>query len=410
MFWNAVYETLWNVVSLIVAVFSCLCIVTIALYSTSTEAVDPRVPAPQIPYTPLPEVGVSETQRTYNSIGNAFLLLGVIIAMTCVMVSLFYYRFYAIIGTWIMMGSCLILLSSSIAFLENVFFMFNIPIDHITVGFVVWNFVAVGLIVVHHKGPKILQQAYLIVQSAFMALMLLAYIPPRTMWVILCIIPIWDLIAVLCVVGPLRILVETAKKRKQGLQPGLIFATMVFGNMIGMAVRRAYPTTSAEKRILPTARPASVRSPSFVPQEEQVEYEVLPRAVIAPGGKPLEVLFLEEEIPVEEQQPPQRREREAHSSGSEESEESEGIKMGLGDFVFYSVLVGKMALTGSFILTISCIVAVLVGMCVTLMLLAVVQAALPALPVSLGLGLLFAGFSKEIEAYHEYLTSHQVYI
>ena len=64
------------------------------------------------------------------------------------------------------------------------------------------------------------------------------------------------------------------------------------------------------------------------------------------------------------------------------------MKLGLGDFVIYSVLVGRAALFG-FATFVTCFLSVLTGLAGTLGILAVFRKALPALPFSVALGILF---------------------
>jgi presenilin 1 len=97
-------------------------------------------------------------------------------------------------------------------------------------------------------------------------------------------------------------------------------------------------------------------------------------------------------------------------SNDEESPEHNSIRLGLGDFIFYSVLVAKAA-QYSFATFAVCALVILSGLGGTLVLLSVYGHALPALPISIFLGVIFYVTTRVfMEPYIQIIMSQPFYV
>ncbi|XP_071795594.1 presenilin-1-like [Asterias amurensis] len=397
-----------HVIMLFVPVSLCMIVVvtTISTVSYYTEAGDGY-----LIYTPFHEDKGGAGTKAWNAVANALIIISIVLALTVVLVLLYKYRCYKIIHGWLILSSLLLLFFFAFFYLQELMLTYNIPLDYFTAALLMWNFGVVGMVCIHWKGPLRLQQIYLIVISALLALTFIKYLPEWTLWTILAAIAIYDLFAVLSPRGPLRVLVETAQERNEPIFPALIYSsTMAW--MVGMANTDPNQGKGQDNEAMETS---TGNGASNTDQEDEDEddagfnVEFRQRQQEELGGEfstnseeaRAAVNALSQGQNVQRRPPPV----------DDDDDEERGVKLGLGDFIFYSVLVGKASAQGDWTTTVACFVAILIGLCLTLILLAIFKKALPALPISICFGLVFYFCtSLLVFPFTDSLASNQVFI
>jgi Presenilin len=287
----------------------------------------------------------SESSKIFGALLNSVLFVVMILVVTVLFVCLYKYRCMKLIFGWLILSTGLMLglFGSTLGYL--VMSASNVTIDWLSYGLIVWNFMVVGLFAIFWNAPFRLNQAYLIVISSLMAIWF-TKMPEWTTWMVLAAIAIYDIFAVLCPRGPLKMLVELAQERNETI-PALLYNS---GSVFFMGI------TSSEE------------------EEEEEEEEEL---------NDDEEEELESRIEIEQ----------VDHAMVPDGQERRSVKLGLGDFVFYSVLVGRASMDD--VVTIfTCFVGVIAGLFMTLVCLALFRRALPALPFSIALGIIFFLLTK----------------
>lgn len=329
-----------------------------------------------------------------------FLVL--MVAVTFLIVWLYKTGKHKIIKAWIMIAVFLIFAYVGGLYIFDFCRSRCINLDWITLSFAVWNFTITGLFAIFDVVPRIINQSYLIIMSALMAYVFRT-LPSWSLWIILSALVIWDLFAVLSKYGPLQILVKIAKERDEPL-PALVYDT----NPDDPGREDvASPSTVAppKERRRPNENSDSTQNRRKTHRSKPEQQQTLE---VVTDSNPIDNLN-------EEQNENQGRERtsffsrkrrapntadnsntaNASSNNATQGEDKMKIgtlgthlKLGLGDFVFYSILVAQASKSGA-MTAITSFIAILAGLCATLFLVTVYRKALPALPISITAGLLF---------------------
>ncbi|KAJ3122180.1 Presenilin-2 [Physocladia obscura] len=258
---------------------------------------------------------------------------------------------------------------------------YRVPLDYITFIFFLWNLAGVGMVSIFWKGPLLLQQWYMALS--------LSSLPAITSWILLSLLAVWDLIAVLCPCGPLRLLIEYSQQNNREI-PALLYSA---GPTMLMASPPSFQQgkncsieentdflqaigTEREESIL-TTDPLLDSSLALNPAKNQSHniYGVaaseccIDSATVAIGN-------LGNDMPGSQQiRVAVAQQQQLNTEGDGDDGSSSGMKLGLALLDWVS--------------TMTVVVAVITGLNVTIFLLVLFQKALPALPISIAFGLLF---------------------
>ncbi|CEG67860.1 hypothetical protein RMATCC62417_04220 [Rhizopus microsporus] len=310
-----------------------------------------------------------------SSFTNAAIIIGQIILVTIIIVFLFKKGWIKILIGFFMVVVLLLLGFMTYLLILNLVQVLLIPLDYVTMVFALWNFTVVGLVSIFWKGPLWLQQIYLTVMSSLMAFSLTG-LEQWTTWILLGLLAIWDLIAVLCPFGPLRLLIESSKNQQREV-PALLYSVNAVWMMMaspGEHFNQPLPSARNSREYQSTGHPITnsgqrMSHDGFMQLHDESHGSIL--------------TTVRSTVTTETE------------NKDEEDVERNGLKLGLGDFVFYSVLVARAAMY-DWITTVCCTIAVLTGLTATIFLLAIYKKALPALPISIAFGILFYFVAKTV--------------
>ncbi len=229
--------------------------------------------------------------------------------------------------------------------LGNLILRFQILVDWLSLVFFLANFGSLGCFVIFFTAPSIVKQFYLVCVSVIMAWSL-SKLPEWSNWTILVALALYDLFAVLSPCGPLKALVEMSQSRNEPI-PGLVYEADA-------------PESSESPPAVPSQPPDST---SNLEQDEgpvnvNMRSDTGPRqrgctsggsgsSGAGADGASIEMQSVEQVVSGDSRVAPDDAAAAASAAvagqarAEEEDEMGGGVKLGLGDFVFYSVLVSR---------------------------------------------------------------------
>lgn len=342
---------------------------------------------------------------TTLSIILAVILIVSIIIVTAILLVCYYYGYTKVIFVWMIVAVSIILSYYVWIFFKEVPPVLNFTVDYIAIVLLIMNLVVIGDMSIFWRAPKIVTQAFLVFISVLIALVFLSF-PDWTIWILLGILVIYDCCVVLCPHGLLNMIIKKSEERNDEI-PALIYASAAFivkddhsaheyegwedglnesensennddeesndnddedgdgdGNGNGQDTKEAEDNADATNA-----------TPVNDPENQNRAAQPVNNSA----------QNLDTDAP---DQQPQDQQQAGEKKKKKKKKDRDGVRLGLGDFCFYGILITRAARLG-WDLTILCIFAVILGLSITLLILAWVQRALPALPISLVLGVIF---------------------
>ncbi|CAK8542932.1 unnamed protein product [Lathyrus sativus] len=371
----------------------CMFLVVLLVYSVSTSS-SPDLTirtAANLVYAENPSD--TTAQKLEGALLNAVVFVILIAIVTFLLVLLYYYNCTSFLRHYVRFSAFFVLASMGGSIFLSLIQRFSIPLDSITCFVFLFNFTIVGVLSVFSAAiPIIFRQCYMVCLGIIVAAWF-TKLPEWTTWTLLVALAVYDLVAVLAPGGPLKLLVDLASSRNEEL-PALIYEARptvaptgraaTLGFLVAGATESGSGSSSIELQVVPTQNEGNRNTHSAGDSVAIVRVEDLRNDEGERSPLVGNVDREEERSPLVEMN---RTEREMATREAEEVTER-GIKLGLGDFVFYSVLVGRAAMYD--LMTVyACYLAIISGLGCTLILLSVCRHALPALPISIALGVLF---------------------
>lgn len=369
-----------------------------------------------------------ETKNLVNNIILVSTFILILIIISLMMLFVLYMGWHDWLGYYFYTPSIIMLAILTPIYLKEVLYSLNyFGLDLITLSILIWNFTFLGLISIFNMythSPLCLQQFYLIHNSSILAAVILTSLPSWTPWLLLGLLVFWDLFAVLAPFGPLRLIINMAEKTGVIEMPGLIYTTeskmhdesksshrnnekSAAATTTAMSANQPPPTIDAADSAITIDEGSNADASQIATQESKPEAHDT-RHVTEPdtqGNKLEEVTNDAKQGEIA---------RGGDESKKRKSMEEDGVNIGLGDFIFYSLLIGLTAKgrnLSDFYATIATFNAILLGLILTLFILAITRRPLPALPISISLGIFVSVLTIYfVPKFMNELSSQQIFI
>ncbi|KAI6218129.1 hypothetical protein M3Y95_01187700 [Aphelenchoides besseyi] len=299
----------------------------------------------------------------YDGMLNGLICVGSVGSLSFVMLTFALYDFRRLIQCWLSLSSLVLMFCVSSTFFNRLTVRLFAVTNPFVVGFFTLIYGTVGCLAFFtNRLPLVFHQVYVVSNCSLVSLFYLQLLPNHTTWFLLACIVLWDIFAVLTPIGPLRQVMDKAQDYSEDVLRFLMF-------------------TTAEEEATQLIEEVEV--------EEKIKYDVVESDDCSTADEISETWDLDGwSTPVEQIEETIELEVKKTTKTAHDALNDSSARLGMGDFVFYSLLVGKAATSGSVVATLAAAIGVINGLIFTLTAWTDGDETLPALPVSIFFGML----------------------
>ena len=285
----------------------------------------------------------------WETLYSCLISVSFLIFYTCLMLLIIKLNWMKLIKFILYFTLAFLFLFVSVLFWVTMLTAIDLTVDCISFFLLIVNNAVLAFFCIMWKGPRRLVQAYHIHLSILIAWFLNNQTTMWFGWLILVILSIWDLFAVLPKYGPLNLIIKILDKRGQNIPNALIYSTYFEWSHLNASIQKFNKPFE-----------------NFVKNLNQNNNNLVENNLIESQTFDININQLENDP-----------------------------KLGIGDFVFYSLLIAKASTQLNVITLISCFLGIIIGLLITMLVVAYLKRPMPALPLSIFIAIILF-FTAEI--------------
>uniref|UniRef100_A0A0K0DSL4 4-hydroxyphenylpyruvate dioxygenase n=1 Tax=Strongyloides stercoralis TaxID=6248 RepID=A0A0K0DSL4_STRER len=359
--------------------------------------------------------------QTFDGILNAICLIFLIGLISFGLLALAIYEFKKFIQGWLAFSLISVLFGVFSIYVYDFLKLFKISNQILLTIIISSIYGTVGCLVFFtKKTPLYFHQLYTIINCSMVSVLYLRSFPESTIWFVLPTTILWDIFAVWSPSGPLKRVTEKAYQYNESILKFMMFTadninenTNSDGNKMNYNTENSSIslTSEGDEEYYNSSTDQDQNDDEITTESERMLTEIENWDSSENTEPEYELDNHENEEDINNNEYKVVKNEKKITTAMDALNDNNSVRLGFGDFIFYSLLIGKSAADMSIMATTSSIFAILLGLLITLVFLQKGDIVVPALPIPIFLGIIFHfGTLYFIEPFIKQLYKRYIYL